>query len=262
MIKKRYSKVESLKFMGSASKQVLGPNIEILLWNVFKCKKKGWLKDFTSLIQDKDLILLQEAILNSPFDNLFHKSSQHQWIMASSFRNVKTNIETGVKTGSTVAAKQQYFSVSTYGEPITQTKKMLLAAEYPLFSFETLAPGQTLLVVNAHVINFVSIEKFRAHLDQVFQTLKHHAGPVLLAGDFNTWNGKRLKYFNKLAVSFSLEKVDMIRQPRLNHLFRHLDHIYYRGLEVTDSFVHTEIHSSDHYPISLSIRTLAPPLMT
>ncbi|MFT5815548.1 MAG: hypothetical protein ACI9VT_003321, partial [Psychroserpens sp.] len=45
MIKGRYSKVESLKIMGCASKQVLGPNIEILMWNVFKCKKKGWQDD-------------------------------------------------------------------------------------------------------------------------------------------------------------------------------------------------------------------------
>lgn len=253
MIKSRYSTVESLKIMGRASKQVLGPNIEILLWNVFKCRKKGWQKDFITLMCDKDLILLQEAILNSPFDILFNKSLQHLWIMARSFRNVQTNIETGVKTGSTVAAKKHYFSASTHNEPVTKTKKMSLATVYPLHVLE-----QSLLVVNSHIINFVSFEKFRTHLDQVFQTLEHHDGPILLAGDFNTWNGKRLKYFHELAMSFSLEEVEMMRQPRLSHLFQHLDHIYYRGLEIVDAHVHTHIHSSDHYPISLSLRTLNP----
>ncbi|MDX2369000.1 MAG: endonuclease/exonuclease/phosphatase family protein [Colwellia sp.] len=253
MIKSRYSKVESLKIMGCASKQVMGPNIEILLWNVFKCRKNGWQEDFITLMCDKDLILLQEAILNSPFDIHFNKSLQHQWIMARSFRHVQTNIETGVKTGSTVAAKKHYFSASTHSEPITKTKKMLLATMYPL---DTL--GQSLLVVNSHIINFVVFEKFRSHLDQVFQTMNHHDGPILLAGDFNTWNGKRLKYFHELAMSFALEEVKMIRQPRLNHLFRHLDHIYCRGLEVVNAHVHTHIHSSDHYPISLSLRTLNP----
>ena len=68
MLKSRYSPVESLKIMGHAPNQVMGPNIELLLWNVFKCKKKGWLEDFKTLTCDKDLILLQEAILNSPFD--------------------------------------------------------------------------------------------------------------------------------------------------------------------------------------------------
>lgn len=254
MMKRRYSKVEALKIMGSASKAVMGPSIEILLWNVFKCRKEGWEKDFTRLINDKDLILLQEAILNSPFDSLFSQSLQHQWVMARSFRNVQTNIENGVKTGSTVEATQHFFSASTYSEPITKTKKMLLATEYPLVNIEESAPEQSLLVVNTHIINFVSFKKFRSHLNQVFQTLERHDGPIVLAGDFNTWNKKRLDYFNELAMSLSLEEVKLVRQPRLSHFFKHLDHIYCRGLEVVDMQVHTEIQSSDHYPISLSLR--------
>jgi len=251
MIKSRYSAVESLKIMGSASKPWLGPHIKVLLWNVYKCKKKGWHKDFIKLMADKDLVLLQEAIVNSPFDSHFKESLLHQWIMARSFRSVKTHIETGVKTGSIVAAKQHYYSSSKHSEPISRTKKMLLATVYPI-----LPRGHSLLVVNTHIINFVAFEKFRAHLDQVFQTMTHHDGPLLLAGDFNTWNKKRLKYFNSLAMSLSLEEVKMVRQPRLNHLFHHLDHIYCRGLAVVDAHVHTDIHSSDHYPISLSFRTL------
>jgi endonuclease/exonuclease/phosphatase (EEP) superfamily protein YafD len=251
MLRSRYTAVESLKHMGNASKLILGPTIEILLWNVFKCKKKGWQDDFKTLMYHKDLILLQEAILNSPFDNNFTQSEQHQWIMARSFKNIKTNIETGVKTGSTVAAKQLYFSASKYSEPISNTKKMLLATLYPLNT-----NGESLLVVNSHIINFVSFKKFKAHLDQVFQTLANHDGPIILAGDFNTWNKKRLTYFNKVALSFSLKKVPIIRQPRLSHLFKHLDHIYCRGLEVINAHVHTNIHSSDHYPISLSLSTV------
>lgn len=253
MIESRYSKVEALEIMGSASKPLLGPNIEVLMWNVYKCKKKGWQDDFITLMANKDLVLLQEAIINSPFDRYFKKSFQHQWIMARSFKSVKTNIETGVKTGSTVAAKKHYFSVSKHSEPLSKTKKMSLTTLYPLYPFEQ----SSLLVINSHIINFVSFKKFRAHLEQVFQKLQHHDGPILLAGDFNTWNKKRLKYFHSLALSFSLEEVKMVRQPRLNHLFKHLDHIYCRGLAVIDAHVHTDIHSSDHYPISLSLRTLA-----
>ncbi|MFT4653091.1 MAG: endonuclease/exonuclease/phosphatase (EEP) superfamily protein YafD [Kangiellaceae bacterium] len=253
MIKSRYRKVESLKVMGNASKQAMGPSINILLWNVFKCRKKGWQEDFITLMRDKDLILLQEAILNSPFDLYFSESFQHQWIMARSFKHVHTNIVTGVKTGSTVAANKHHFSASAHSEPITATKKMLLATQYPLNISK-----QSLLVVNSHIINFVSFDKYKAHLAQVFQTLKHHNGPVLLAGDFNTWNGKRLKYFNALAISFSLEEVKMKRQPRLKHLLQHLDHVYCRGLEIVDAHVHTDIYSSDHYPISLALRISSP----
>lgn len=251
MIKSRYSAIESLKIMGSAPKQLLGPNIEILLWNVFKCKKKGWQEDFKTLIRDKDLILLQETILNSPFDNHYKKSIKHQWIMARSFKNLKTNVETGVNIGSTVPAKKHYFAPSKYGEPITNTKKMLLAALYPLKNTD-----QLLLVVNSHIINFVSFEKFKEHLDQVFQTLINHKGPILLAGDLNTWNKKRLNYFHKLALLHSLEEVKITRKPRINHLFQHLDHIYCRDLAVLDAQVSDTIRSSDHYPISVTLSTL------
>lgn len=248
MFKSRYSPVESLKIMGHASKQLLGPNIEVLLWNIFKCQKKGWQEDFRTLTGDKDLVLLQEAILNSPFDSQFHQSLQHQWIMARSFRHLKSNIVTGVKTGSSVAAKTHYFSASKHGEPFSNTKKMLLTTEYPLHNHE-----QSLLVINSHLINFVSFGKFSIHLDQVFQALEHHAGPILLAGDFNTWNGKRLRYINQLAKTCALEEVKMLRKPKFSHLFQHLDHIYCRGLEIVNTQVHTHIRSSDHYPISLSL---------
>jgi len=253
MIKSRYSEVGSLKIMGRASKKMLGPDINILLWNVFKCRKNGWRDDFIKLVHNKDLILLQEAILNSPFDIHFKQSLQHQWIMARSFRNVKTNIETGVKTGSTATAKKYHFSASTHSEPISNTKKMLLATIYQLNILE-----QSLLVINCHIINFVSFRKFKANLDQVFVVLAQHSGPILLGGDFNTWHAKRLKYFNELATSFSLQDVAMTRQPRLNHFYQHLDHIYCRGLEIVKTHVHTDIHSSDHFPISLSLRTLEP----
>lgn len=90
-----------------------------------------------------------------------------------------------------------------------------------------------MLVVNSHIINFVSLQKFWVHLHQVFDSLKSHVGPILLAGDFNTWHNKRLR-----------------------HLFKHLDHVYCRGLVVLDAQVHTNINSSDHYPISLSLQTV------
>ncbi|GHB74449.1 UPF0294 protein [Psychrosphaera saromensis] len=251
MIKHRYKLVESLKLMGRAPKLVLGPNIEVLLWNVFKCKRKGWQDDFINLVWDKDLVLLQEAILNTPFDIHFNQSLRHEWIMARSFKTVKTDIDTGVKTGSNVAAQEHYFCVSKHHEPISQTKKMSLATVYPLDN-----KGQSLLVVNCHVINFVTFEKFSVHLDQVFQSLADHNGPILLAGDFNTWNGKRLRYFNQLAKSFQLDEVNIKRKPRLSHLLQHLDHVYCRGLTVLDAQVHTHIKSSDHYPISLTLSTL------
>jgi endonuclease/exonuclease/phosphatase (EEP) superfamily protein YafD len=251
MISRQYNTLESLKVMGQAPQKALGPNINVLLWNVFKCKKDGWHDNFVSLQKNKDLVLLQEAILNSRFDIQFSASIEHQWIMARSFKNLRSDIETGVKTGSRVAAIEYKLAASAHGEPITKTKKMSLASLYPLYDSQ-----QQLLVINAHLINFVPLDKFIAHLNVVFEALNTHQGPVLLAGDFNTWNKPRLKYLQALADSFSLSEVKVARRARIKHLFKHLDHIYCRGLQATNVRVHTNIHTSDHYPISLTIRPI------
>jgi endonuclease/exonuclease/phosphatase (EEP) superfamily protein YafD len=248
MIQSQYKPMESIKIMGSAPKASLGPHFEVLVWNVFKCKRNGWHENFSSLLKNKDLVLLQEAVLNSRFDLEFTQSTEHQWMMARSFKNLRNNIETGVKTGAAVAAQDFSFASSFHGEPITNTKKMSLATRYPLHGQQ-----QSLLVVNAHLINFVSLDKFISHLTIVFDAIKQHQGPVLLAGDFNTWNKQRFKHFHELASSLLLQEVNIARRPRLNHLFKHLDHIYYRGLEVSNVVVHTDVRSSDHFPISLSL---------
>lgn len=235
--------------MGSASEFAMGAEIDVLIWNVFKCKKEGWHDDFVSLCHDKDLVLLQEAIVNSPFDAHFEKSLKYQWIMARSFRDLRTNFETGIKTGSTVAAKTKVATASLHSEPFSNTKKMLLSTIYPISGRQ-----DSLLVINAHIINFVSFIKFKAHLDSISVVLENHVGPVLLAGDFNTWNRKRLRYFNHLALSFSLIEVDLIRKPKMAHLFQHLDHIYCKGFDILNANVVTSIRSSDHYPLHLTLR--------
>ncbi|SFG52530.1 endonuclease/exonuclease/phosphatase family protein [Neptunomonas qingdaonensis] len=249
MIKSRFNPIEKLKIMGSASEPAMGPEIDVLIWNVYKCKKKGWQEDFIRLCHDKDLILLQETIVNSPFDAHFEKSSKYQWIMARSFRDLRTNFETGIKTGSTVAAKTKVVMASLHSEPLSKTKKMLLTTIYPLNR-----RNDSLLVINAHMINFVSFIKFKAHLDTVSEVLEHHVGPVILAGDFNTWNWKRLRYFHEFALSFSLIEVDLVRKPKMAHLFQHLDHIYCKGFDILNAKVLTNIRSSDHYPLQLTLR--------
>lgn len=254
MIKSRYANIETLKIMGHAPKTHIGPEIELLLWNVFKCQKHNWQRDFQTLIDNKDLILLQEAITNSPFDGLFDNSTHQQWIMARSFRNTRTNIENGISTGSSVAPLTEYFAASSHSEPFTKTKKMLLATYYPLQNAKDTDPSSALLVVNSHLINFVSFNKFKAHLDQVFSPLKLHQGPIIMAGDFNTWNNKRLSYFNQLAQLFSLTQVTVKRRPKASHLYKHLDHIYCRGLDTMNTHVHSNIRSSDHFPISVTFR--------
>ena len=53
--------------------------------------------------------------------------------------------------------------------------------------FPITGTDQQLLVVNVHAINFVMLHTFEAFIKQLISAMKNHHGPILLAGDFNTW---------------------------------------------------------------------------
>jgi endonuclease/exonuclease/phosphatase (EEP) superfamily protein YafD len=86
--------------------------------------------------------------------------------------------------------------------------------------------------------------KFRAQLAALQGLMAKHTGPILLAGDFNTWNQRRLRLVTALARDLQLTEVGEFagalttgdRQLAvLNWLLGidrtlALDRVYYRGL--------------------------------
>ena len=83
--------------------------------------------------------------------------------------------------------------------------------------------------------------------------MKHHQGPVVLAGDFNTWSDERMVVVNDLAQRLSLESLDYTNHNRTSVFGNALDHVFYRGLEPVehDTWIVT---SSDHNPTRVSFR--------
>ena len=112
-----------------------------------------------------------------------------------------------------------------------------------------------------HAINFVATKKYVAQLEQLGSALADHAGPILLAGDFNTWSAARLESFQSVALGSGLVEAVMARQGRAATLNLHLDHVFYRGLSLQsiDSLEH--VRSSDHAPIvaSFNVDGIEPP---
>jgi len=240
---------DDLQVYGEAKAPVLGPVIRCLVWNILKAKRRHWLQDFSELSADRDLVLLQEAVINTASDSLFTDSERFQWIMARSFRHQRTEIETGVKTGAVCNAYEKHFYLSPHAEPLFNTQKLLLVTCYKLAG-ET----ATLMVLNMHAINFVSVKKYVEQLDQLSDALSQHSGPVILAGDFNTWNPQRLVRFFEVSRAAGLEEAAMARRSRLAHLNQHLDHVFYRGLELVDVASLSHILSSDHAPITATFK--------
>lgn len=254
MLKKRFmpqcfTADDDLQVMGASPSQAIGPAIRCLLWNILKARRSKWEEDFTDLVADRDLVLLQEAVINAPSDPLFKRSERFEWVMARSFKDPLNNIEHGVKTGSIASACEKHFYLSPHAEPLSQTQKLLLTTLYPLVGSK-----EQLLVLNMHAINFVGVRKYVEQLDQLTWALSKHAGPTILGGDFNTWNPERLSHFRKVARQAGLSEANMERKSRLSHMNQHLDHLFYRGLtvELVESLDYYT--SSDHAPITATFR--------
>ncbi|MDB4224560.1 endonuclease/exonuclease/phosphatase family protein, partial [Granulosicoccus sp.] len=96
------------------------------------------------------------------------------------------------------------------------------------------------------------VKKYLNQLDQLTVALADHTGPVILAGDFNTWNPARLGHFLQVAEAANLTEACMQRQTRLAHMNQHLDHVFYRGLSLNSIDSLQQYESSDHAPIVVS----------
>ncbi len=236
---------DGLRTVGRATRNALGPRVRVLCWNILKAKRASFADDFRRLVSDRDLVLLQESVLNAPSDALFTGDARHEWTMARSFRDPRTLVEHGVKTGATAPPLDASYHVSPHAEPLTRTPKMLLATRY---AFADGTPA-TLLVLNMHAINFVSVAKYVHQLGQLVDALAAHDGPILLAGDFNTWSLRRRRTFFEVADEARLVEATMERGTRLSHLNSHLDHVFYRGLDLVSIASLGGYTSSDHAPI-------------
>ncbi len=106
-----------------------------------------------------------------------------------------------------------------------------------------------MLVVNLHAVNFeLGMATFREQLNDLTALIHRHQGPVILAGDFNTWSDKREFWLNKLVGELGLQEAIPVPDLRRTAFGRPLDHLYYRNLDLVDvSSPATD--ASDHNPI-------------
>ncbi len=85
-----------------------------------------------------------------------------------------------------------------------------------LLSEFALSDGSTLIVVNLHGVNFaVGLDEYQEQLDSLRAVLEVHSGPIILAGDFNTWRQARLEVVNRFAESLGLRDVLLRKDQRI-----------------------------------------------
>ena len=140
--------------------------------------------------------------------------------------------------------------------------KVSLVTEYPL------PGGETLLAVNVPLLNFErwSVKKLRRQLEDLKSMMTHHNGPIVMAGDFNTWNLKRLELVKKITQDIRLEEITGFPQGRttadkrsgfLNGVFGvekdlPLDRVFFSGLLPRLARV-LGYDTSDHRPMVVKL---------
>ncbi len=222
----------------------------LVSWNVFKGKKDGWAEDFQRFSRKSDILILQEAYLTASLKKML-QDEQYHWDMTAAFEYRK--IEAGVLTAARIAPNYACTFVET--EPITRIPKSALITRYPLSGTE-----RELLVANIHAINFtIDHSAFQKQFDRLEKVLTAYRGPLIVSGDFNTWNTGRLSHVNAMAERLDLTAVRFDENRRSRFFGHDIDHVYYRGLEAKNAATPT-VSTSDHNPITVVFKLADEPV--
>lgn len=234
----------TLSFGKPAPTQPLpGDKIRLFVWNIHKGEDPRLPQDFGDLSFGADIALFQEAVSAPSFvASLTAANTEFEWTMAKSFQMLDFNF-TGVATAYRVKPLGEEVIVSKVTEPITETPKTIL-----LSVFAINGSYDTLLVANVHGINFVGLETYKVQMRQLADKLRHHQGPMIVAGDFNTWDPDRLDYLKKLFAPLGLSQIQTPIAGLLD-----LDHVFARGMKAGFVFDLSHIDSSDHAPLMVDL---------
>ncbi|MBW2452786.1 MAG: endonuclease/exonuclease/phosphatase family protein [Deltaproteobacteria bacterium] len=221
-----------------------GDGFRILVWNLYKGFGGGWQADLQALSAGSDLILLQEAYLQKDFLG-FLDNNNLQWQFAAAYSYQK--VQTGVMTASESLPRSSCSFRSW--EPLIRLPKTVLITYHPLSGHD-----QDLLVANIHGINYsLGLQAFREQINTLISMVGNHQGPLIIAGDFNAWSGKRRLVIDAMVGSLGLATVRFQEDHRVTVFGHTLDEVYYKGLEAQGP-LSIQVTSSDHNPLLVTFK--------
>ena len=227
-----------------------GSPLQIVVWNTFKGKRERYYDFLSTQTAGTDLILLQEfrhsPVLEASHRNIF--SGRDAGMAVSFYTQPNQEAPTGVCTIASARAIKTLFLLSRYLEPVTRTPKMAMCSYYAIERSDC-PPEEALLVLNSHGINFRLRRPFLDQMLQFEEQLRNHAGPIILVGDFNTWERGRVRILETVAQSIGLSHVRF--PPGIKSVRGHeLDRVYVRGGATTKQNVFANSSASDHSMLS------------
>jgi endonuclease/exonuclease/phosphatase (EEP) superfamily protein YafD len=156
-------------------------------------------------------------------------------------------MDTGVMTLS--AAQPSLACRFKATEPWLRTPKAASVTEHPIEG-----SGQRLLAINLHAVNFaLGLADFESQFADIGVVLSEHRGPVVFAGDLNTWSDTRQAMVDAFMTAHGLEPVSFEPDLRTTAFGRALDHIYVRGLQPQSAAV-IPVVTSDHNALQVRLK--------
>ncbi|SMF14137.1 endonuclease/exonuclease/phosphatase family protein [Pseudobacteriovorax antillogorgiicola] len=236
---------DDLKILDKGAGPCSGRQIKIGVWNVFKGNGgMDFFRDFMNIVHRNDVWCLQE-VLASPHGLIDYVPDGYKGIHGASYERMD-GLREGVLNLSRWQSLDERTQVVHFSktEPLVKTPKVAVVSHYYIDKVET-------RIVNVHQPLVRGRKRAGADLLEVMETIGEFDGPVIVAGDFNTFTKK---YFNEVCQvmdDYGLSYVS-IRQDHRKELQR-LDHIFQRGFVVERASIITEAKSSDHYAIQASL---------
>ena len=224
----------------------------VLVWNIHKQGDSGWERDLSAYAAASDVVLLQETVLQRSLRDILDDSGL-RWVMASSFLLGADDM--GVLTATRIAPVSSCTQSAV--EPLIRIPKSAVISWLPITNQRTdtrAGSRETLAIANVHSINFeLSLDAYRAQLEALADALAGHRGPIIFAGDFNTWSDARDRVVAGITARLGLIELDLRVDQRAVFFGRHLDHIFIRGLQIVDVSA-VPVTSSDHNPMAATLR--------
>lgn len=243
------SEEESIWQWGEAKDTALPKIIEIGVWNIWKGSGgEAFLDEYRRILANRHLLLTQEALLTLKALGQFAPAG-YLALHGATYRR-KDGIRDGVMTVSAAMLDGQAQRILCLApEPVLKTTKATLVSTYKIEESDKL-----LCVVNIHSTLIRRPATAVRELQQVIARIENHDGPILFAGDFNTFSKTYISEVDRVLASIGLLRVKLDADHRTSTTA--LDQIYIRGIEVLEAKIDTSFQHSDHFPILAKLKLI------
>lgn len=215
--------------------------IRLISWNVYKFNRHLIIEDLNNLTKNVDIFFAQESMDDS---ETLNAAGFFNFLNLDFFSTFKSNdFFTGVMTAHNFPQVKQIKILSSGAEPITGTPK---ATGLNLITIQ----NTEVLLINTHALNFNFGSDFENQISDVSHIIKKFKGPIIWAGDFNTWSESRMHFLLNITNKLDLFPISFKKDLR----FLKLDHIFVRGFEVQKAKILNHYYSSDHFPILVELK--------